>query len=363
MACGGKDVGKSSFLRYLVNSLLNKYSQIAYIDCDPGQCEFTLGGCISLAIISAPLLGNLFIKIYLEFNLNIRLPGPPHTHISHSDKKCYFLGHLSPNDVPGLYLDLLKKCKADFKALSDHKSSPLPLIVNTMGWNQGLGLCLLKETMLLFNPTDVIQINFAVDANKNMPKLDMDWLTQTDGWPPSKRFKSDNMDNSVHGASNSSVPDYNLRILCSRVGGKNNQSNKRTNQKRFSPRDHRNLATMAYFSALQNTNSPFKSIHHLTPYRISWSKLGLYVSHTRISYDQLLRVFNASLVGLCCVESQYVILFNIYYQAFSQYVFLKIEKNPDDPEMPGYLKTRDPKSLMLRCLGFGRTTLSIQTFH
>ncbi len=24
MACGGKDVGKSTFLRYLVNSLLNK---------------------------------------------------------------------------------------------------------------------------------------------------------------------------------------------------------------------------------------------------------------------------------------------------------------------------------------------------
>ena len=36
--------------------------------------------------------------------------GPPHTHISHSDdrKQCYFLGHLSPSDGPGLILGVFE---------------------------------------------------------------------------------------------------------------------------------------------------------------------------------------------------------------------------------------------------------------
>jgi polynucleotide 5'-hydroxyl-kinase GRC3/NOL9 len=82
MACGGKDVGKSTFLRYFVNSLLNKYDSVAYIDCDPGQCEFTLSGCISLNILSSPILG------------------PPHTHLNHINNiNSYFLGYLSPSEA------------------------------------------------------------------------------------------------------------------------------------------------------------------------------------------------------------------------------------------------------------------------
>ena len=38
MACGGKDVGKSTFLRCLLNSLLVAYPHgVAYLDCDPGM--------------------------------------------------------------------------------------------------------------------------------------------------------------------------------------------------------------------------------------------------------------------------------------------------------------------------------------
>jgi len=41
VVCGAKGVGKSTCLRYTVNKLLQKFSQIAVIDCDPGQPEFT----------------------------------------------------------------------------------------------------------------------------------------------------------------------------------------------------------------------------------------------------------------------------------------------------------------------------------
>lgn len=36
-----------------------RYPKVAYIDCDPGQTEFTLGGCISLSFITEPLFGNI----------------------------------------------------------------------------------------------------------------------------------------------------------------------------------------------------------------------------------------------------------------------------------------------------------------
>ena len=100
---------------------------------------------------------------------------------------CYFLGHLSPNDVPGHYMRCLRSCYDDFLEYrsKSNKSEKIPLIINTMGWNQGLGLCLLKESILLFKPTILVQLNHPTEANKNMPLLDKNWLLTTDGWPPS----------------------------------------------------------------------------------------------------------------------------------------------------------------------------------
>jgi polynucleotide 5'-hydroxyl-kinase GRC3/NOL9 len=375
MACGGKDVGKSTFLRYLVNSLLNKHKRVAFMDCDPGQCEFTLSGSVSLTMITEPLLG------------------PPHTHLSHTNqsKKCYFLGHLSPNDVPSLYLDLLAKCFYEYES---NNLENVPIIVNTMGWNQGLGLCLLKETILLCKPSHLIQINHPIEANKNMPLLNRDWLNLSDGWPPCKRFKSNqNNDystnneniNSTSLMSDSDVSsnsllnsdiDYELIVLKSRAPSKTNQV--KCPQKRFSPRDHRNIAIMAYFSRMQDTNSVnFRSVHHLRPYRVSWSKLALHVSHSRVDFNQLFRVFNASLVGLCQIDSNYVnyYFFLLKYSNATKFIrgliitpyfyvqiglkmlfsLKKIRRRSDRQDLPGYLPFNyDMRSAAFKCFGFGK---------
>lgn len=240
-----------------------------------------------------------------RFCMNNRL-GPPHTHIGHSDanRACYFLGHLSPNDVPSAYLDCLRRCLSDFES---HTGPKLPLVVNTMGWNQGLGLCLLKESILLFKPTHVVQINHPIEANKNMPVLDTSWLSTASGWPPTKRLRDQDDSSSM----SIDLPTYKLYAIKSPVpraqasvieeAYKSNPT-----KKKLSPRDHRNLAILAYFSRMQDSNT-FVSIHHLRPYRISWSKIGLYVSHMRIDLSQLFNVFNASLVGLCSCDPKYVI--------------------------------------------------------
>lgn len=42
---------------------MTRHQKIAYLDCDPGQCEFTLGGCISLSLITQPVLGKWKLKL------------------------------------------------------------------------------------------------------------------------------------------------------------------------------------------------------------------------------------------------------------------------------------------------------------
>ena len=42
--CGPKGVGKTTFCRFLVNSLLNYHPVVAFLEADVGQCEFTPPG-------------------------------------------------------------------------------------------------------------------------------------------------------------------------------------------------------------------------------------------------------------------------------------------------------------------------------
>lgn len=64
MLCGGKGVGKSTMLRFLVNRLLSSgKEEVLLIDFDPGQNEVTVPGCLSLSIIRKPLLGPNFTHL------------------------------------------------------------------------------------------------------------------------------------------------------------------------------------------------------------------------------------------------------------------------------------------------------------
>ena len=42
--CGSKNVGKSGFAKLLANNLLNRASQVGFMDTDLGQPEFTPPG-------------------------------------------------------------------------------------------------------------------------------------------------------------------------------------------------------------------------------------------------------------------------------------------------------------------------------
>ena len=168
-----------------------------------------------------------------------------------------------------------------------------------MGWNQGLGLCLLKETIIFTKPTHLIQINHPIEANKNMPLLDKQWLQTAEGWSKNSWLKTNQNDDF-------SDIIYKHILIKSRVPIKS-QQNFNSLQKKFSPFDHRTIATLAYLSDIQDAKQfNFLTIHQVRPYRVSWSKFGLHVSHQRIQFDQILKVFNAVLVGLCYVNPKFV---------------------------------------------------------
>lgn len=57
LLCGGKSVGKSTLLRFLINKLISQYSEVVVIDLDPGQSEFTIPGCVAITHVRGPLLG------------------------------------------------------------------------------------------------------------------------------------------------------------------------------------------------------------------------------------------------------------------------------------------------------------------
>ena len=81
LVCGDAGTGKSTFCRYLTNSLLNgyphvallvlhppsltlalpfsspRYAQVWYLECDVGQSEFTVAGVIALHLLTQPVFG------------------------------------------------------------------------------------------------------------------------------------------------------------------------------------------------------------------------------------------------------------------------------------------------------------------
>ncbi|KAJ3317696.1 Polynucleotide 5'-hydroxyl-kinase nol9 [Blyttiomyces sp. JEL0837] len=129
---GNKGVGKSTFARHLVNTLLTTYNEIAYLDCDLGQPELTASGVVSLNIIQKPLLG------------------PPFTHISHPRRSC-FLGTTSAKTNPDYFLDCIFELYMYYK---DHMTCPL--VINTNGWVKGMGLDLLLHLIRTIRPDQVI---------------------------------------------------------------------------------------------------------------------------------------------------------------------------------------------------------------
>ncbi|KLO07350.1 hypothetical protein SCHPADRAFT_1001738 [Schizopora paradoxa] len=144
---GAKNVGKSSFARVLLNRLLSNHPRVAYLECDPGQPEFTSSGLLSLHLVDEPVYG------------------PPFSHLR-TPYRSHFLGSTSPRNNPSYYISciesLIETYTQNFRSLDydvyDSDREVVPLVVNTMGWTKGLGGDLLKKIEELVMPSHIITI-------------------------------------------------------------------------------------------------------------------------------------------------------------------------------------------------------------
>lgn len=62
---GPKRSGKSTLARAALNTLLERYERVAWLECDLGQGEFTCGGAVGLWVLDSPVLGEAIITHYL----------------------------------------------------------------------------------------------------------------------------------------------------------------------------------------------------------------------------------------------------------------------------------------------------------
>lgn len=140
VSVGGKNVGKTTFNRFLVNSAMNKHPKILYIDLDIGQPEFYLPQTISVYLLDQPIIGNGF------FNQSRQKPDYSLLH-----------GDLNVTLQPIKYFKSIKKLLSYVHSCEEWQN--VPWVVNTMGYAKGFGAELIAGIIHEICPTEVVQFH------------------------------------------------------------------------------------------------------------------------------------------------------------------------------------------------------------
>ncbi|XP_066346685.1 polynucleotide 5'-hydroxyl-kinase NOL9-like [Miscanthus floridulus] len=165
--CGPGNSGKSAFSRLLLNTLIERYKKVGYLDIDVGQPEFTPPGFVSLHVFEEK-----------PKDLTILYLCNP--------KRCFFFGDICAKRNPKLLLTYIFGLHdyflQEFYCLGEvenPKKSAIPLVINTSGWVKGTGLQVLTEMLKYVSPSHVIRVSTTVER-KNLPG-GMFWMNEGEG--------------------------------------------------------------------------------------------------------------------------------------------------------------------------------------
>lgn len=134
---GGKGVGKSTFVRYMINAAVQRHNAALLIDLDIGQPELFVPQCVSATLISEPLLGAGYMQ-------------------ARAPDRALLFGELNVTVAPLRYFRCVLRLLRDCAARPEWQG--VPWIVNTMGYNRGFGLEMMAALLRVFPITDVVQI-------------------------------------------------------------------------------------------------------------------------------------------------------------------------------------------------------------
>ncbi|XP_026481104.1 LOW QUALITY PROTEIN: polynucleotide 5'-hydroxyl-kinase NOL9 [Ctenocephalides felis] len=256
LVCGGKNVGKSTFNRFLLNTQVLQ-TPVIYVDLDIGQPEFGFPGTISASMIDEPVFG----------------PSYTHTHTSFLHMK--FIRDIDVMKNTGLYLNSVKDMVNDlWKEYADY-----PWIINTMGFVKGFGDSINISCIKLTRPTSVVQIHDK-DAKNN---YDCYMRPET-----VHQYQTHNL--GVY------IPDEQLNfnhmlIMSEAQSGKRNADGKQM----------RDLKVISYFSNILSDDK-----FHLTQYKpleASLSKLKIWSIDT-LAPNLIASSLNTNIVALCNVRNE-----------------------------------------------------------
>ncbi|XP_019161172.1 PREDICTED: protein CLP1 homolog isoform X1 [Ipomoea nil] len=166
---GPTDCGKSTLSRMLLSWAAKLGWKPTFVDLDIGQGSITLPGCIAATPIELPI--DPVDGIPLEMPL------------------VYFFGHVTPSANVDLYKVLVKELAQTLeKQFSGNaESRAAGMVINTMGWIEGVGYELLLHAIDTFNATVVLvlgqeklwsMLNYAL---KSKPNVDVVKLQKSGG--------------------------------------------------------------------------------------------------------------------------------------------------------------------------------------
>ncbi|XVE54882.1 hypothetical protein DITRI_Ditri03aG0118100 [Diplodiscus trichospermus] len=261
--CGAKNSGKTTFSRHLLNTLLQRYQKVAYLDPDVGQPEFTAPGFLSLTVVDK-LTPDLAIPC-------LKTP-----------ERCFFFGDVSSKRDPSTYLkyiftlyDYYRKEYCMFDKSKSPGRTELPLVVNTPGWVKGIGYEILVDMLKYISPTHVVKINISAES-KNLPGGAFWSNGDCDGIVNIIEIKSARQDS------------FNRSVLVQKDA-----------------RLLRDLRIMAYFRQCFPSDKPITTIKELAyalashpPYEVPISCIKIRHLHCQVPSNEIYYSLNSTIVGL-----------------------------------------------------------------
>ncbi|KAJ9135189.1 hypothetical protein P3X46_032398 [Hevea brasiliensis] len=166
---GPTDSGKSTLSRMLLSWAAKQGWKPTYVDLDIGQGSITIPGCIAATPIELPI--DPVEGISLEMPL------------------VYFYGHTTPSQNVDLYKALVKELAQilERQFTGNAESRAAGMVINTMGWIEGVGYELILHAIDTFNANVVLVLGqeklFSMlrDVLRNKPNVDVVKLQKSGG--------------------------------------------------------------------------------------------------------------------------------------------------------------------------------------